>query len=144
MPNLPRNLVKRHFDNPLRRTVSEDSEAVSLATETSTSNNGRSGQSADGIVIPFAGNIRLDAEHETPAAQPSSPTAAITAQPSSSIAIEPAPIAVELEHRITVRIDDVTRRALENECHRRRIAGVKTNVAEIARGILGQWASRAE
>src|SRR5882724_7335502 len=133
MPNLPRNLVKRHFDNPLRRTVSEDSEAVSLATETSTSNNGRSGQSADGIVIPFAGNIRLDAEHETPAAQPSSPTAAITAQPSSSIAmqpapssptatmtaqpsspvamqpalIEPAPIAVELEHRITVRIDDV-------------------------------------
>jgi hypothetical protein len=49
-----------------------------------------------------------------------------------------------MNHRITVRIDDATRCAIEAECHRRRIAGEKTNVAEIARGILAQWAGRAE
>jgi hypothetical protein len=49
-----------------------------------------------------------------------------------------------MNHRITVRIDDATRCAIEAECHRRRIAGEKTNVAEIARGILAQWVGRAE
>ncbi len=43
--------------------------------------------------------------------------------------------------RITVRIDDAIRRALEAECFKRRVGGEKTNVAEIARGILSDWAA---
>jgi hypothetical protein len=42
--------------------------------------------------------------------------------------------------RITVRIDEATRRALETVCYQRRVAGEKTNLAEIARGVLKAWA----
>jgi hypothetical protein len=57
---------------------------------------------------------------------------------------ESSPDLVPVAPRITVRIDDATRCALEAECYKRRVAGEKTNLAEIARGILKQWANRAE
>jgi hypothetical protein len=75
-------------------------------------------------VLPFAGSGRTDGRADS--------------HP------EPTPIDHPIDHRITVRISELTRCALEAECHRRRIAGQKTNVAEIARGILDQWRSRVE
>jgi hypothetical protein len=137
MPPLPKNLVKNMtkppvFDNPLRRTAPSgiDSQPASPAiTDTSTAPQSQpeaveaqSEQGPNGIVIPFAGS-RVDAGPEPTATQPE-------------------PTAAENDHRITVRIDDETRCALENECHRRRIAGEKAKVAEIARSILTQWARR--
>jgi hypothetical protein len=70
------------------------------------------------MIIPIASNVRADNQ------------------------TAPEPLDVTLVHRITVRIEEPTRCALESECHRRRIAGEKTNVTEIARNILAQWASQ--
>lgn len=141
MPPLPKNLVKNMakppvFDNPLRRTAPSglDSEPASPAiadtriADTSTAPQSQpevgeaQSEGSNGIVIPFASS-RVDASPEPTGTQPESTLA-------------------ENDHRITVRIDDETRCALENECHRRRIAGEKAKVAEIARSILAQWARR--
>ena len=134
MPKLPGNLVSKppSFDNPLRRTTPVHAEtmlpAETLPTTTISEAAARSytpdagevrgGAEAGGIVIPFGGSTRPDNQPEA------------TAPP--------------MDHRITVRIDDATRCAIEGERHKRRIAGEKTNVAEIARDILTQWASRAK
>ena len=133
MPRLPGNLVSKPpaFDNPLRRTTPAHSEptlpveaalpaisdTAALPHDADASDTGGE-ESAGGIVIPFGGSARPDSQPET--------------------------IAIPMNHRITVRIDDATRCAIEAECHRRRIAGEKTNVAEIARRILAQWAVRAQ
>jgi hypothetical protein len=130
MPKLPDNLVRKPpaFDNPLRRTTPAHAEnvlpaeaALSASETTAPSYNldvgeVRGGAGAGGIVIPFAGSVRSDSQPEA--------------------------AAIPMNHRITVRIDDATRCALEAECHRRRIAGEKTNVSEIARGLLAQWAGQ--
>lgn len=125
MPSLPKNTVKPPpiFDNPLRRTARPrlDSEPASPATQPQPDEGKTQGeQGDDGIVIPFASS-RGNPE----------PT---DAKPESTPA--------ENDHRITLRINDETRCALENECHRRRIAGEKAKVAEIARDILTQWTRR--
>jgi hypothetical protein len=117
MPKLPSNLVKPPaFDNPLRRTTPAP---VSLpepyAAAESPTPDVEAGQGG-GVVIPIAATTRTDGDHDL----------------------------VPMPHRITVRIDDPTRRALEAECYRRRIAGEKTNVADIARGILKNWTNRTE
>lgn len=134
MPKLPRDLVKRtQFDNPLRRTTSED---LSFAAD-HVATSGRQTQSDSivqpdpgGVVLPFA---RIEEEHEVSraASMPTSPPLPDELDEQS----------LTIEHRITVRIDDATRRALETECHRRRIAGEKIKVAEIARSILAAGAA---
>lgn len=135
MPNLPKNLVKPPmFDNPLRRTARAEVDAEPAPSAIAppstpphhelTVDETLSGQESSGIIIPFA-NSRADGSPEPTATRP-----------------DPTP--AETCHRITVRIDDTTRCALESECHRRRIAGEKTNVAEIARGILVNWVQRVE
>jgi hypothetical protein len=135
MPRLPSNLVSKPpaFDNPLRRTTPAHVEnvlpadaalsAIETTEHTAPSYNRdagdvgelRGGAGAGGIVIPFAGSTRDS---------------------------QPEATATPMNHRITVRIEDATRCALEAECHRRRIAGEKTNVSEIARGLLAQWAGQ--
>ncbi len=129
MPPLPKDTVKPPpiFDNPLRRTARPrlDSEPASPATAPPPQpdeGKAQGEQGDEGIVIPFASS-RVDGTPEPTGTQPESTPA-------------------ENDHRITVRIDDETRCALENECHRRRIAGEKAKVAEIARSILTQWARR--
>ena len=129
MPRLPSNLVSKPpaFDNPLRRTTPAYAETAlpgetvlqAISDTAAPSDNpdaGEAGGGAEtgGIVIPFAASARPDSQPEA--------------------------TTLPMNHRITVRIDDATRCAIEAECHRRRIAGEKTNVAEIARGILAQWA----
>lgn len=119
MPKLPGNLVKPPFDNPLRRTSrpelseSEVAQVPRDAESNGTPNDGSPG----GVVIPIAANIHADN-------------------------VDPEPVNVAMVHRITVRIEDPTRCALEAECYRRRLAGEKTNVTEIARNILAQWTSQ--
>jgi hypothetical protein len=120
MPKLPSNLVKPPaFDNPLRRTgpVHAGGAATEAAPETTFRQlaDDPSERAEGAVVIPITAP-RAD-DHQDLAA------AAVT------------------PHRITVRIDDATRCALESECYRRRIAGEKTNIAEIARGLLSQWAA---
>ncbi len=119
MPKLPSNLVKPPvFDNPLRRTTSAPASLPEPSEAELPTSDAEAGQSepGGGVVIPIATNARPN--------------------------VDPDP--VPMPYRITVRIDDQTRRALEAECYRRRIAGEKTNVADIARGILRSWANRTE
>jgi len=116
MPKLPNNLVKPPaFDNPLRRTTPAH---ASISEATVGPVNDAVEQALGGVVIPIATTT--------------------TTHPDSHHDLVPMP------HRITVRIDEATRCALEAECYKRRVAGEKTNLAEIARGILKQWANRAE
>ena len=131
------------FDNPLRRTTSLGDEkpataettaevaptnaAVSPIVDTDETIDAvdavEGGSEQRGVVLSFAGSMRPDDRVDPTTTRVESP-------------------AGEINHRITVRIDDATRCALEAECHRRRIAGQKTNVAEIARSILAQWTRR--
>ena len=116
MPKLPSNLVKPPvFDNPLRRTTPAPTLLPEPPAAEPPPPDVEAGQGG-GVVIPIATNARTDGDQE------------------------PVPV----PHRITVRIEDATRRALEAECYRRRIAGEKTNVADIARGILKHWTNRTE
>lgn len=115
MPKLPINLVKPPaFDNPLRRTT-----PASGSDATASSTNDEADQAPSGVVLTIAPNTYIDGTNSNPD-------------------IAPAP------HRITVRIDDATRRALESDCYTRRVAGEKTNIAEIARNILRDWANRTD
>lgn len=133
MPKLPTNLVKPPvFDNPLRRTtpgpvavepIDASAEPAPASTE----------PPPGGVVIAIATGARAD-ERARPDARPEARTDE-GARPDEGHELTPTP------HRITLRIEDQTRRALEAECYRRRVAGEKTNVAEIARGILRDWAS---
>jgi hypothetical protein len=117
MPKLPSNLVKPPaFDNPLRRTTPID---VSPPEASPMNHDAEQAPALGGVVIPIVTNARTDGDHDH------------------------APL-VPMQHRITVRIDDSTRRALEAECYKRRVAGKKANIAEIARGILSNWTNRAE
>ena len=124
MPKLPNNLVKppaSAFDNPLRRTAPRDaalaeSPGPAPAQSETTPPRDPGASETGGVVIPI-GTTRTDSQ--------------------------PEPGEMDMSHRITVRIDDNTRRALEADCYKRRIAGEKTNLAEIARGILKQWAGRS-
>lgn len=119
MPKLPSNLVKPPvFDNPLRRTTPAPASIPEPSAGEPTTPDAAAAQAeaGGGVVIPIATNTRTDGANEP----------------------------VPMPHRITVRIDDATRRALEAESYRRRIAGEKTNVADIARGILKNWANRVE
>jgi len=143
MPKLPKNMVSKPptFDNPLRRTTPMDGEthaaittAATIASSDPEVGEGDSGPS--GVVLPFSGGARTEdalTSRNEPAISPRTEDLPTTRS-------EPA--ATEFNHRITVRIDDATRCALEAEAHRRRIAGEKTNVAEIARTILARWTSR--
>jgi hypothetical protein len=130
MPKLPTNLVKPPvFDNPLRRTApgpaaiepdisAEPAPAAPASTE----------PQPGGVVIAIATGARTEDS-------PTEDTRTEDARTDAGHELTPMP------HRITLRIEDQTRRALEAECYRRRVAGEKTNVAEIARGILRDWAS---
>jgi len=105
------------FDNPLRRTV------PAMKQEAVEANDGVSPISPKaGLVIPIA--TTGTNEH---------PTRRLDPALQNANALPP---------RITVRIDDSIRCALETECHKRRLAGEKTNLADVARGILSDWASR--
>lgn len=125
MPKLPENLVKPPvFDNPLRRTV---------------------------FAEPVTAPTQEPASIETPKAQPVSFEAPIVhaetspktkAKPKTRPAPRTTASAEEKAGaRLTVRIEDTVRCALETECFTRRVAGEKTNVAEIARTILNEWAA---
>jgi hypothetical protein len=117
MPKLPSNLVKPPaFDNPLRRTSPVHS-------------GGAITEAAPEAVHQLADNLTPSERAEGATVIPISAPRADQDQ------------GVTTSHRITVRIDDATRRALESECYQRRIAGEKTNIAEIARGLLSQWAA---
>jgi len=129
MPSMPKNLVKAPpasaFDNPLRRTtpveVVEPAPVLAQAVEAK-DNDKRPHDTVvteadSGVVIPIVGDARTVSE---PDSEKDS-----------------------MSHRITVRIDDATWRTLEAESHKRRLAGEKTNVADLARNVLKQWAARA-
>lgn len=129
MPSMPKNLVKAPpasaFDNPLRRTTPVETaepapvlaQAVEAKDDIKRTPNTVVAEADSGVVVPIAGDARtvneLDSEKDS------------------------------MSHRITVRIDDATRRTLEAESHKRRLAGEKTNVADLARNVLKQWAGRA-
>lgn len=154
MPKLPRDLVKRAaFDNPLRRTTPEEASFatadafaadVNTAVRAKDSDPGERDETAGGVVLPFA---RLESEHDAnrAAVMPALPPTP-DPQPAVMAASPPTPDTQPPanEHRITVRIDDATRRALETECHRRRLAGEKVTVADIARGVLAKGTSRVQ
>jgi hypothetical protein len=129
MPKLPGNLVQSPpFDNPLRRTSRpelSEPEATHEPTQgpgRTESGEPRSDGRQGGMVIPIASNVHASSVYADNR--------------------DPEPADVTKIHRITVRIEEPTRCALESECHRRRLAGEKTNVTEIARNILAQWASQ--
>ena len=135
MPKLPENLVKPPvFDNPLRRTMFAEPLAVA-APELAR------------VELPKALPVPVEA-----------PTAHADAESSAKVKSKPKnkPIARvtaamndkaddkaddKATARITVRIEDTVRCALETECFNRRVTGEKTNVAEIARTILNEWAA---
>jgi len=163
MPKLPKNLVSGPpaFDNPLRRTTPADTEIAEAAVPNHHPDVGEAKSEQGGVVIPFASNVPIasDVASDIEAAGIVQATGIVQAASdlettsrarkgrASKVRPEshpnPNPMAPDdIIHRITVRIDDATRCALEAECHRRRIAGQKTNVAEIARAILAQWTSR--
>lgn len=141
MPKLPSNLVKPPaFDNPFRRT----SPAPSLSTELTADAPEAAEQLPGGVVIPLVASSQpADTELAAGSTEGAEPLAAgvttplVTDAPADGPAVEPEPAA----HRITVRIDDALRCALESECYKRRIAGERTNLAEVARSILRAWAS---
>lgn len=114
MPKLPNNLVKPPAFDNPLRRTSPAHASIPEATADPVTDAAE--PALGGVVIPIAIPTRPD-DH---------------------------PDLVAMPHRITVRIDDATRCALEAECYKRRIAGEKTNLAEIARGILKQWANRGE
>jgi hypothetical protein len=169
MPKLPEGLVKRTaFDSPLRRTTSANEATATTDLPGATDNgpaarersqNVRSGEGLDGVVLPFDPPARVETERQTAQAEETPTTTTATrSEPTSSTTtatrskrttrLKPAPTPTTeqpaTEHRITVRIDDATRCALETECHRRRIGGEKVTVAEIARSILAERTSRAQ
>jgi hypothetical protein len=114
MPKLPDNLVKPPAFDNPLRRTVPAQASIPEAPASPV--NDTAEPAPGGVVIPIAAAPRIDSQQD-PALMP---------------------------HRITVRIDDATRCALEAECYKRRVAGEKTNLAEIARGILKQWAKRAE
>jgi hypothetical protein len=114
MPKLPDNLVKPPAFDNPLRRTAPAPASIPEATASPV--NDAAEQALGGVVISIATNPRPDSHHD----------------------LAPMP------HRITVRIDDATRCALEAECYKRRIVGEKTNLAEIARGILQHWANRPE
>jgi hypothetical protein len=139
MPNLPKNLVKPpSFDNPLRKTAPAHAESVTPAISEAGFSDARSLQDPDVVETRATGEARAASGEGEPGGVVLA--FAGSGRPDS----HPDPAAIPIDHRITVRISELTRCALEAECHRRRIAGQKTNVAEIARGILDQWRSRIE
>lgn len=126
MPKLPINLVKPPvFDNPLRRTTPGTAaiEPAAASAELAPA----STEPPGGVVIAIATGTRTEDARADGRIEDTR----------SAAQHELAPIS----HRITLRIEDQIRRALEAECYRRRVVGEKTNVAEIARGILRDWAS---
>lgn len=129
MPKLPTNLVKPPvFDNPLRRTTSGPAAIEPAAASAELSPVApASTEPPGGVVIAIATGTRTEDARANGRIEDTR----------SAEQHELAPIS----HRITLRIEDQIRRALEAECYRRRVAGEKTNVAEIARGILRDWAS---
>ena len=146
MTKLPKNMVSKPptFDNPLRRTTPMDGEihaAITTAATSATSDPevGEGDSGASGVVLSFSSVARTEdalTGRSEPAISPR------TEDRPDLPTTRSEPSATEFNHRITVRIDDATRCALEAEAHRRRIAGEKTNVAEIARTILARWTSR--
>lgn len=137
MPKLPTNLVKPPvFDNPLRRTTPGPAAlepADASAEPASAAPASAEPPPPGGVVIAIATGARTDEGTRTePRTEARSDEGARTGE---GLELTPMP------YRITLRIEDQTRRALEAECYRRRVAGEKTNVAEIARSILRDWAS---
>lgn len=65
-----------------------------------------------------------------------------TTGPTSETPTEAELVNAPLNARISVRLDDVAFVALQTECYERRVRGEKTNVAEVAREVLGRWAQR--
>jgi len=117
MPKLPESTVK--FDSPLRRTSRAPEAPAALAGEES----------------PVAAV-------EAPAIDRETPVIALP-RPSRSETPEEATEQGGLEHRITVRVDDDIKRALELERHERAMAGEKkANIADVARKVLATWAKR--
>lgn len=121
MPKLPSNLVKPAppaFDNPLRRT------STITAQEPESADSGVPEALATVISLPLS------------TSEPEPPTTAHAVAPPVT---EPAS---QLNARISVRLDDALFVALQTECYERRVRGEKTNVAEVAREVLGRWAQR--
>jgi len=114
MPKLPINLVKPPAFDNPLRRTAPASDSEATASPA----NDDDDHAPSGVVLAIAPSPRSDGN--------------------SKPDIAPAP------HRITVRIDDATRRALESDCYARRVAGEKTNIAEIARNILRNWANRTD
>ncbi len=155
MPELPSNLVKPPpFDNPLRRTAPSASEAELPARAVAAIDKDEDSQ-------PSSMPATVQSPATPPTAKPTTSSRSaksarasaprlvvdkvLGAEPSNVIPIAPEVALDEgavLPHRITLRIDEVTRLALEAENHKLRMSGKKTNVAEIARSLLAAWATR--
>jgi hypothetical protein len=117
MPKLPANLAKAPiFDNPLRRTTAHPA-------QTEPANEAPNSEPKEATVIAM--------HAPAPAPEP--------AAPMRDNRDEDAALMIS---RITVRIDEAIHVALQTECYERRLRGEKTNVAEIAREVLGAWARR--
>lgn len=117
MPKLPANLVRPAppvFDNPLRRTTATPPAPLIDSAEGSSDDVPKADAQVIALPVPPMPSPTLKAEAEAPG----------------------------LNARITVRIDDSVFVALQTECYQRRIRGEKTNVAELAREILGSWAQQ--
>ena len=156
MPELPSNLVKPPpFDNPLRRTASPTAEAESLASTNTTSDQDESEQPSSlvtkGQAAPSPTASKPSSNSRSAKSGRANSPRLVVEKVSRAEASNVIPLVPEgtvgdestgLPHRITVRIDEVTRLALEAESHRLRIGGKKTNVAEIARSLLAEWATR--
>src|SRR5215207_71637 len=127
MPKLPDNTIR--FDSPLRRTASKPAApAVAQAAADAMSEPSLASPEAITSTIDVAPVMQETPVIELPRTRREIPTE--TAATST------------LEHRITVRVDDDINRALELERHERRLAGEKTNVADVARKVLAAWAKR--
>lgn len=156
---LPRTLVKppAGFDNPFRRTdTSTESEGegdpnatieAALAPDTATNSSDTQTADATFSAAELEGPPEAELAQPAQAEPPATPTPIIsikqskTPAPSARTAKKAAAAATSApEQRITLRIDDVLWRALETECYKRRMAGIKTNITEIARDVLNDWA----
>lgn len=118
---LPANFVKKpNFDSPLRRTDGPELSVV----ETHES----------GLVVGEGqGAAALGPEASLPAAK------RVKARTPKRRKKPQADESTELTYRTTLRLSQEDYEALETECHARRLAGQRTNVAELLREIVAGW-----
>jgi hypothetical protein len=133
---LPSNLVKPPpaFDNPLRPTVPTEKPAKHQPKAVAVEHSPETKTKADS---------RVEELEVAGAAKAQEPALAAATAPSETSPQSNEGGAQE-EYRVTARFNDEQWRALQTECHERRMKGKRMNVAELLRQIVDEWRARVD